>query len=50
MFGVKKNQQMNEKVVYEFECSDNGIGMSQEFIPHACEMFSQENITSRSKL
>ena len=23
--------------------------MSQEFIPHACEIFSQENITSRSK-
>ncbi len=45
----KEKSADDENVVYEFECSDNGIGMSQEFIPHACEMFSQENITSRSK-
>ena len=38
-----------EKVVYQFGCSDNGIGMSEEFVEHAFEMFSQENETSRSR-
>ena len=45
----KERSADDERVVYEFGCTDNGIGMSEEFIPHACEMFSQENITSRSK-
>lgn len=36
-------------VVYEFTCSDNGIGMSEAFIPHVFEMFSQENETCRSR-
>ena len=36
-------------VMYEFVCEDNGIGMSEEFISHAFEMFSQENETSRTK-
>lgn len=35
--------------MYEFVCEDNGIGMSEEFISHAFEMFSQENETSRTK-
>ena len=35
--------------VYEFGCSDNGIGMSEEFAGHAFEMFSQENKTSRTQ-
>lgn len=34
--------------VYEFGCTDNGIGMSEEFMSHAFDMFSQENVTSRS--
>ena len=38
-----------EQVVYEFGCSDNGIGMSEEFAEHAFEMFSQENKTSRTQ-
>ena len=38
-----------ERVVYEFGCSDNGIGMSEEFAGHAFEMFAQENKTSRTK-
>lgn len=37
------------KAVYEFGCADTGIGMSQEFIGHAFEMFSQENKSSRSR-
>lgn len=36
-------------VVYEFTCADNGIGMSEAFIPHVFEMFSQENETCRSR-
>lgn len=36
-------------VIYEFTCQDSGIGMSESFVPHAFEMFSQENETSRSK-
>ena len=39
----------HDKVVYEFTCSDNGIGMNEAFLPHAFEMFSQENETSRSR-
>ena len=38
-----------QRVVYEFGCLDNGVGMSETFIAHAFEMFSQENETSRTK-
>lgn len=38
-----------ERAFYEFGCSDNGIGMSEEFAGHAFEMFSQENKTSRTQ-
>lgn len=37
------------QVVYEFGCTDTGVGMSESFVPHAFDMFSQENETSRSK-
>lgn len=39
----------NSKVVYEFKCSDTGIGMNEEFISRAFDMFSQENESSRTK-
>lgn len=39
----------DERVFYEFGCSDNGIGMSGEFVGHAFEMFAQENKTSRTQ-
>lgn len=39
----------DKKVVYEFVCSDTGIGMNEEFISHAFDMFSQENESSRTK-
>lgn len=32
----------------EFKCKDNGIGMSQDFIKHAFDLFAQENSSSRS--
>lgn len=38
-----------ERVVYEFGCADSGIGMGESFVPHAFDMFSQENESSRSK-
>ena len=38
-----------ERVVYEFGCADTGIGMSETFLEHAFEPFTQENETSRSR-
>ena len=38
-----------ERVVYEFGCVDTGIGMSETFLEHAFEPFTQENETSRSR-
>ena len=35
--------------MYEFGCADNGPGMSQEFVAHAFDLFTQEKETSRSK-
>ena len=37
------------QAVYEFGCADTGIGMSKRFLPHAFDMFAQENESSRSK-
>ena len=45
---------MNEKCLddstslLEFRCKDNGIGMSEDFIKHAFDLFAQENSSSRS--
>lgn len=38
-----------DKVIYEFGCEDNGIGMSESFLAHAFDMFTQENETSRTQ-
>ena len=38
-----------DKVVYEFGCSDNGIGMDESFVGRAFDMFTQENETSRTR-
>ena len=37
------------QVVYEFRCADSGVGMSENFIEHAFDLFSQENESSRTK-
>lgn len=37
------------RVLYEFVCTDNGIGMNESFLSHAFDVFSQENETSRTK-
>ncbi len=39
----------NNKMLFEFKCRDTGIGMSDEFIEHIFEPFSQENVSSRTK-
>lgn len=39
----------SEKVVYEFSCQDNGIGMSPEFVSHAFDLFTQENDCKNGK-
>lgn len=39
----------DEQVTYEFGCTDTGIGMSEGFVSHAFDMFSQENATSRTR-
>ena len=45
---------MNEKIIddstslLEFGCKDNGIGMSEDFIKHAFDLFAQEDSSSRS--
>ncbi len=46
MYGVGEKSVDDSHVMYEFVCEDNGIGMSEEFISHAFEMFSQENETA----
>ena len=33
----------------QFKCKDTGIGMSQEFLEHVFEPFTQENTSSRTK-
>lgn len=38
-----------KRVVYEFGGADNDPGMSQEFVAHAFDPFTQEKETSRSK-
>ena len=45
----KENFADEKQVVYEFGCADNGPGMSQEFVAHAFDLFTQEKETSRSK-
>ena len=38
----------DEHVVFNLYCEDQGKGMSEEFVKHAFDMFSQENASSRS--
>ena len=39
----------DDNALFEFGCSDTGIGMSPEFLSHAYDVFSQENETGRSR-
>ena len=36
------------RAVFQFTCTDTGLGMSEDFIPHAFEPFAQENTDART--
>ena len=38
----------DKHVLYTLYCKDEGVGMSEDFIKHAFDMFSQQNQTSRT--
>ena len=39
----------DSRAIFTFYCKDQGVGMSEDFIAHAFDMFSQESETSRSR-
>lgn len=45
---VKEVFNDGETITYKLECSDNGIGMSKEFLKHAFEPFAQEKYGART--
>ena len=46
--GVKEETLDDDRANFTFYCKDQGVGMSEDFIAHAFDMFSQESETSRS--
>ena len=48
-FGVKEETLDDDRANFTFYCKDQGVGMSEDFIAHAFDMFSQESETSRSR-
>ena len=48
-FTVEKVRDMAEKTELKFVISDTGIGMSEEFLPHMFDAFSQEDSTVTTK-
>ena len=47
--GVKEETLDDDRANFTFCCKDQGVGMSEDFIAHAFDMFSQESETSRSR-
>ena len=47
--GVKEETLDDDRANFTFYCKDQGVGMSEDFIAHAFDMFSQESKTSRSR-
>ena len=47
--GVKEETLNDDRANFTFYCKDQGVGMSEDFIAHAFDMFSQESETSRSR-
>ena len=47
-FVVEEGTKMNSHASLKFTISDTGIGMSQEFLPHIFEAFSQEDSSSKN--
>ena len=46
---VKEEALDDGRAFFTFYCKDQGVGMSEDFIAHAFDMFSQESKTSRSR-
>ena len=46
---VKEEALDDGRAFFTFYCKDQGVGMSEDFIAHAFDMFSQESETSRSR-
>ena len=48
-FAVERMAQYEGKTTLRFTISDTGIGMSEEYLPHIFDTFSQEDASSTSK-
>ena len=48
-FQVERKTSYEGKSALQFTISDTGIGMSEEYLPHIYETFSQENVSTTSK-
>ena len=48
-FEIEEGPRFDRKATLKFVISDNGIGMSKEFLPHIFEAFSQEDSSSTSR-
>ena len=48
-FEVERTARFDSKSTLTFKIFDNGIGMSEEYLPHIFDAFSQENTSSTSK-
>ena len=46
---MKEVKRKNGMITIEFVCEDTGVGISEEFLPHVFEAFSQEARTARSE-
>lgn len=48
-FGVERTAQFEDQSTLQFTIRDNGIGMSEEFLPHIFDTFAQEDSSTTNK-
>ena len=46
---IQRTAQFDNRSTLQFTVTDNGIGMSEEFLPHIFDTFAQEDATSTNK-